>query len=73
MRTKNWGFAQPTSRSRTPICEERAKLRGAPYSTKMPGVVDDAVRILSDALDVAAADVIGLSSLSLTDVFSDLR
>jgi hypothetical protein len=47
--------------------------RRAVLNLKMPGVIDAAVRILSDALDVAAADVIGLSSLSLTDVFADLR
>jgi hypothetical protein len=57
-----------------------ASLRGAGQAAKravlnlqMPGVIDAAVRILSDALDVAAADVIGLGSTSLTDVLADLR
>ena len=39
----------------------------------MPGFADAAARILSDALDVAAADVIGLGNISLTDVFTDVR
>jgi hypothetical protein len=57
-----------------------ASLRGAGTAAKravlnlqMGGIADAAAAILSDALDVAAKDVIGLGGVSLTDVFSDLR
>jgi hypothetical protein len=49
------------------------KARRAVLNLKMPGAVEAAVRILSDALDLASPDVIGLGSVSLTDVVSDLR
>lgn len=49
------------------------KARRAVLNLKMPGATEAAVRVLSDALDLASADVIGLGSVSLTDVFSDLR
>ena len=59
---------------------EKASLRGAGGLAKravshlrMPGFADAATRILSDALDVASADVIGLSTVSLADVLLDLR
>lgn len=47
--------------------------RRAVLNLQMPGFADAAARILSDALDVAAADVIGLGNISLTDVFTDVR
>jgi hypothetical protein len=50
-----------------------AAARRAVLVLQMDGIADAAARILSDALDVAAADVIGLGGVSLTDVFSDLR
>jgi hypothetical protein len=57
-----------------------ASLRGAGTAAKravlnlqMEGVAAASAAILSDALDVAAQDVIGLGGVSLTDVFSDLR
>jgi hypothetical protein len=57
-----------------------ASLRGAGTAAKravlnlqMDGVAVASAAILSDALDVAAQDVIGLGGVSLTDVFSDLR
>ena len=39
----------------------------------MPGFADAAALILSDVPDVAAADVIGLGNISLTDVFTEVR
>ena len=57
-----------------------ANIRGAGTAAKravsslqMTGVAPAAAAILSDALDVAAKDVIGLSGVSLTEVFSELR
>ncbi|MGD9676457.1 MAG: protein DpdH [Candidatus Bipolaricaulia bacterium] len=57
-----------------------ANLRGAgaPARTAAKGllvtqIAEAAAAILSDALDVAAKDVIGLGEVSLADVFEDLR
>lgn len=47
--------------------------RRAVHNLLMPDIAQAAAAILSDALDVAAKDVIGLGGVSLTDVFSDLR
>ncbi len=42
-------------------------------SLKLPGHREAAVAVLSDALEVAAADVIGMGSISLADLFEDFR
>lgn len=44
-----------------------------PPTAGMPSMKDAATRILSDALDIASAKVIGLGSVSLTNLLNDFR
>jgi hypothetical protein len=44
-----------------------------PAPPGMPSMKDAAARILSDALDIASAKVIGLGSVSLTNLLNDFR
>jgi hypothetical protein len=44
-----------------------------PHTPGMPNMKDAAARILSDALDIASAKVIGLGSISLTNLLNDFR
>ena len=60
-------------RSAGPLARQMLTTLGMPAPPGMPSMKDAAARILSDALDIASAKVIGLGSVSLTNLLNDFR